>query len=544
MGGGIAGVAAADLPGHAVRVELEDLITALCRPGAFTAKERVEEVRQTHASAVFLTREHAWKLKKPVNFGFLDYSTRQKRAAMCRQEVELNRRLAPGVYLGVAEVRQRADGSVGVGGRGQIVDSLVRMRRLQDTDSLASRAADGRAAEDEVRAVARRIAGFHRDCPLAPPGFNATAAFVANQADNLNGITSASGILMIPGFIERLGRSLAGLEARVRDELPGRQAAGWVRDGHGDLRMDHVYIEDGRIEVIDCIEFNDQFRYADIALDVAFLAMDLESKGYPDLARALLDEHGRELGDGPSDSLMAAYLCYRALVRAKVAALAASEQELGIEGMEVQKLKALHSLLHAWRFATGERRPRLTLTMGLTGTGKSTAAALLAGLLGAQVISADETRKRLAGLGEHEHPAGGLNAGLYSDEMNRRVYAALLAAASESLMLGRSVVVDATFQRAGDRTTARDLARTHGAVFSQFLCEAPEPVVKERLQVRAQGAGDRWSDAGWEVYQAQRPRFEWPGAEEMPGPERLSAVRSRMEIARALMDPLTVAKAT
>lgn len=525
-------------------MELEDLITALCRPGAFPAEERVEEVRQTHASVVFLTREHAWKLKKPVDFGFLDYSTARKRARMCAREVDLNCRLAPGVYLGVAKARQRADGSVGVGGRGPIVDSLVKMRRLADRDSLAERVADGQAGEEEVRAVARRIATFHRDCPLAPPGFNAAAAFLANQADNLNGIAAASGLLMVPAFIERLGRSLAGLETRVWDELQGRQSLGWVRDGHGDLRMDHVYLEDGRTEVIDCIEFNDQFRYADIALDVAFLAMDLESKGYPDLARALLEEHGRELGDGPSDSLMAAYLCYRALVRAKVAALAASEQELGADGMEVQKLKALHSLLHAWRFATGERRPRLTLTMGLTGTGKSAAAALLAGLLGAQVVSADETRKRLAGLGEHEHPADGLDTGLYSDEMNRRVYAALLAAANESLMLGRSVVADATFQRAADRTTARDLARMHGAVFSQFLCEAPEPVVKERLHVRAQGAGDRWSDAGWDVYEAQRARFEWPRAEEMAGTQRITTDRSRVEIARELMDRLTVAEAS
>ena len=519
-------------------VELEALVEALVRPGALFRAETVEEVRQTHASVVFLTREHAWKLKKPVNFGFLDYSTARKRARMCAHEVDLNRRLAPGVYLGVAKVRRQPDGSVGVGRRGPIVDSLVKMRRLSDRDSLAERVADGRAGEEEVRAAARRIAAFHRDCPLAPPGFNATAAFFANQADNLNGIASASGLLMTPAFIERLGRSLAGLETRVRDELQGRQSLGWVRDGHGDLRMDHVYLEGGRIEVIDCIEFNDQFRYADVALDIAFLAMDLESKGYPDLARALLDEHGRELSDGASESLMAAYLCYRAMVRAKVAVLAAGEQELGAGGREAQKLEALHSLLYAWRFATGERRPRLMLTMGLAGTGKSTVAGVVSGLAGAKVISADEARKRLAGLGEHEHPAAGIDAGLYSEEMNAKVYASLREAAAATLRLGRSVVLDATYQRAADREAAHALAQAHGAVLTQIVCEAPEPVVKERLRLREQGTGDRWSDAGWDVYKAQRARFEWPVATEERWTVRIATDAARVEIARRLLDVL------
>ncbi|MEZ4481165.1 MAG: AAA family ATPase [Dehalococcoidia bacterium] len=520
-------------------MELEELIETLARPGALPDGETVEEVRQTHASVVFLTRDHAWKLKKPVDFGFLDYSTARKRARMCRHEVALNRRLAPDVYLGVAKVRLRADGSVGVASRGPIVDSLVKMRRLDDNDSLAARVADARASEAEVRAVAQRLAAFHRECPPAPAQFQAVSTFLANQADNLDGIMRAGDAPGDGGFVERLRIATAGLEETVRNELPPRQASGLARDGHGDLRMDHVYIEDGRIEVIDCIEFNDQFRYADVALDIAFLAMDLESKGYPDLAKALLEEHGRALGDEASDSLIEAYLCYRAMVRAKVAVLASEEAELGHEAREVQKLKALHATLHAWRFATGERRPRLVLTMGLTGTGKSTVAGLLAGLLGAKVISADETRKRLSGRGEHEHPASGLDSGLYSAEMNTRVYSALLDAAAESLAPGRSVILDATYQRAADRRAARDLAESQGALFTEVLCETPEPVIKERLRQRAQGSGDRWSDAGWEVYLAQRSRPEWPDDGEERWTERVSTSSTKVEIARRLFDVLT-----
>lgn len=532
-------VAVADLPGHAGHMGLEDLIAALCLPGAFPGGAPVEEVRQTHASVVFLTREHAWKLKKPVDFGFLDYSTARKRAVMCRREVELNRRLAPGVYLGVVKVRRRPGGSVGVGGRGPVVDSIVKMRRLDDADSLASRVADGRAKEPEVRAVARRLAAFHRGCQEALVAFDATRTFVANQAENLDGIASAANGLVDGGFIRRLATEVAGLEEIVQNELPLRQAAGRVRDGHGDLRMDHVYLEGGRIEVIDCIEFNEKFRYADVALDIAFLAMDLESKGYPDLAKVLVEEHTGEIGERPSDRLMAAYLCYRAMVRAKVAVLAANERELGAEGQAAQRFKALHALLFAWRSATGERRPQLTLTMGLAGSGKSTVAAILSGLAGARAISADETRKRLAGLGEHEHPASGVDAGLYTDEMNRKVYAELLAAADEWLALGRSVVLDATFQRAADRSTARALSQERGATFAQILCEAPEPVVEERLRLRAKGAGDRWSDATWDVYLTQRQRFEWPAGPEGGWTETISTDATRTTIARHLFHALT-----
>jgi predicted kinase len=255
--------------------------------------------------------------------------------------------------------------------------------------------------------------------------------------------------------------------------------------------------------VIDCIEFNQRFRCIDVASDLAFLVMDLATSGYPDFADMLLDAYVAASSDDVRP-LMPVACAYRAFVRGKVALLRAGEGELGEEARAAALLDARKAFFHALRFAREERRPLLVLTGGLTGTGKSTLARGLAPALGAMIVSADETRKRLAGLGAYERAGDGQDTGIYAPEMNARVYAALGEAARGALARGRSIVLDATFRRAADREAMRDIAAAALAQFLAVSCTAPDEVVRARLEARAAGRGDAWSDGTWDVYLAQR----------------------------------------
>jgi aminoglycoside phosphotransferase family enzyme/predicted kinase len=485
-------------------VELDALMEALRDASLYPGGGPVE-VRQTHISAVFLTPGDAYKLKKPVDFGFVDYSTLRKRAIYCRREVELNRRLAPDVYLGVERLTEAPGRGLRIGGSGRTVDYLVHMRRLADGDTLAARLTDGRAGAAEVAEVARVIARAHAAAPGAPKAFARGGALRAVVEENFRQAAAlAPRATSARQFAEILERT-RGLLAAARPKLAERAAAGRVRECHGDLRCEHVYIEGAAqaISVIDCIEFNQRFRCIDVASDLAFLVMDLATSGYPDFANVLLDAYVAASGDDVRP-LMPVTCAYRAFVRGKVALLRAGERELGEEARAAALLDARKAFFQALRSARGEWRPLLVLTGGLTGTGKSTLARALAPALGATIVSADETRKRLAGLGPFTHASAGPDTGIYAPEMNARVYAALAEAAREALARGRSIVLDATFRRAGDREAMRTVAAAAGAQFLAVGCTAPDEVVRARLEARAAGRGDAWSDGTWAVYLAQR----------------------------------------
>lgn len=481
------------------------LIEALKAPAFYGAGGPVE-VRETHASVVFLVGGDVYKLKKPVNFGFLDYSTLARRRLMCRREVELNRRLAPGVYLGVIPITKGPTGFA-LGGRGQTVDYLVHMRRLDDEESLAALVRSGRATEVDVRRVARRIAAFHAQAARGPSidRFGRPAAITRNHEENFAQVRPFVGSVISRETFDEIASGARRFLANERETLLSRVAAGNIRDGHGDLRAEHVYLEDG-IEIIDCIEFNRRFRYADTAADLAFLAMDLDALGAPDLSRALVAEYARAAGDDVAP-VIRFYLCYRAFTRGKVACLRSSQPGQPQAARDAEVAEARRYFHLALKYARADSRPVLVLMAGLTGTGKSTLAAALGDVLAAEVVTADEVRKRLAGISAGEHRDDPLDSGLYAPEVNVQVYGALLAAAESALLRGRSVILDGTYRRRSDRDAARFLARRIGARFAAVECLAPDEVVRERIEQRRAEVSS-WSDGRWEVYLQQRAAFE------------------------------------
>ncbi|MEZ4380011.1 MAG: AAA family ATPase [Nannocystaceae bacterium] len=503
-------------------MELIDMIDALARPEAFAAVEAAAgatevEVVQTHISVVFLVGDAVIKLKKPVRLPFLDYSTLALRRRYCEAEVELNRRLAPDVYRGVVTITADGDG-LRVGGDGEVIDYAVEMRRLDEALNLEGWLVRDALPGGAMQAIGSRLAAFHRDAARGPE-ISALASFEAvakNCRDNFSQ-TAALGLAAIPAALletvaARTESYLAGAEAKIR----ARAERGIPCDCHGDLRLDHVYLTltnppERMIEIIDCIEFNDAFRYGDPINDVAFLSMDLKYRGRDDLADELTDAYVTGARDIDGAALLPLYSSYRASVRGKVEAIRMSEPEVPQADREAARVSALrHFFLALRELCLPEDGPALLLIAGLPGSGKSTIAKGLAGPAhapSATVIRSDVTRKRLAGLDPEASGEAAPGAGIYTAEMTQRTYAACLDRARDQLLRGRPVFVDANFKTDAQRRPFADLADEYGVPFAILICEASEEEVLARLAARR---GDA-SDADAAIYYHARGEWEAPG---------------------------------
>ncbi|HET9443216.1 MAG TPA: AAA family ATPase [Acidimicrobiales bacterium] len=458
---------------------------------------------ETHSAVVFFAGDRAYKLKKPVDLGFLDFSSREAREAVCHREVELNRRLAPDVYLGVADV---------AGPDGRPCDHLVVMRRMPPDRRLSSLVAAGADVDDHLRHLAHLLAAFHARAGRSPAADEAAGlrATADRWADNTAGLLPFAG-----RYVDEA--DIVAVQAAADRYLDGRRplferrvAEGRACDGHGDLLADDIYCLDDGPRVLDCIEFADRFRLGDALADVAFLAMDLERLGRPDLAAAFLAAYRRHADDTWPESLAHHHIAYRAQVRAKVGAIRAAQDEAAPQD-------AARSLLAMARSHLEAATVRLVLVGGLPGTGKSTLAAGVGDALGAAVLRSDEVRKELAGVGAGPGgPAPGTGAafgeGLYRPEITGATYAALLARAEVALGLGETVVLDATWTDARRREQARAVAGRGAADLVELRCSAPAAVAAERMRRRAE-AGTDPSDATPEVAEAMAAVEDpWPSA--------------------------------
>lgn len=483
-----------------------------------------EECIETHISWVFLRRDEVFKLKKPVDLGFLDFTDATRRRAACDAEVELNSRLAPGIYRGVLPVRRDRAGlhRVAAGGEDEIVDHVVHMSRLPVDARADLRLERGALGGDDIAQLARRLARFHGAAARSREidAFGAVETIRRNVEENF--VQARSLLRQLAG--EALEREV---EERQLDFLRGnaerfarRIEGGFIRDGHGDLRLEHVYLMPDRDPVIiDCIEFNERFRYADVCADIAFLSMDLGWHGRPDLKERLLAAYARETDDHELYALVDFYESYRAYVRAKVNAFSLASPSLGFAARARAEAEARRYLLVA---LAAERpplgAPRLIAVGGLIGSGKSSVAEALGERLAAPVIGSDETRKRLLGVAPvtplHDQPW----QGNYSSEVSERVYSALLARARVVLESGRSVVLDASFGQRARREAARQVARASGAAFAFVECRASEGVSRARLEARARGPSV--SDGRSEIYAELARRHE--PVTELPPPEHVA----------------------
>jgi aminoglycoside phosphotransferase family enzyme/predicted kinase len=470
-------------------MQLQD---ALLSPKSFpaAAPTLIERI-QTHISWVFLLEDDVYKVKRPVDLGFLDFRTIEKRRVACEAEVALNRRLAPTVYRGVVPISRSADGGFTVNGKGEAVDWAVRMRRVPDAQRADKLLEQGKLSLTQLDAIAARLANFHAQAEHGSRigSFGAPEHVAQNVRENF---------AQTRGNIERFmsRRDAAELENWQRNFLRDRAALFRRRveqervcDGHGDLRLEHVYVEASGITVLDCIEFNDRFRYADVCADVAFLSMDLEASGRDDLAELFLARYARYADDFDLYGLVDFYESYRAFVRAKVASFTAADATVDYATRERAWQQARrYALLALSATRSPSLAPVVIAVGGTLAAGKSTLTERLALELAAPSVDTDRIRKHLSGHLPFDAVRVPAFTGPYSHEASEQVYAELHRRASVVIGSGRPVLVEASFRTAAQRRRIRALAEVHKVPFYFIECRAPVEVRKGRLLARAQAA--------------------------------------------------------
>jgi uncharacterized protein len=453
-------------------------------------------LHETHCAGLVLVGDRAYKFKKPVDFGFLDFSTAEKRAEACRREVELNRRFSPDVYLGVADLDDPGGGH----------EALVVMRRMPEDRRLSTLVRGGADVRDQLRRLAHQLAVVHADSARGP-AIDAEAGLPRLRGrweDSFAQVQAFTTGLLDAAEVEdvvRLTRRFLDGRAPLFAE---RVDAGCAVDGHGDLMAEDVFcLEDGP-RALDCLEFDDSLRYVDRLDDACFLAMDLEQLGAPELGAAFVAWYAEFSGDAAPPSLVHHYVAYRAFVRTKVACLRAAQG--GPASAEARRLLDLTR----WHLAAGA--VTLTLVGGAPGTGKSTVASELADRLGMVLLSSDRVRKELAGIDPETPAPAPLHTGIYDAEHTDATYAELLRRARLLLARGESVVLDASWVSAAHRRAARDVATETTSDLRELCCVAPEPVTLERISSRV-GSAHLVSDADAGVAVALKSTLApWPEA--------------------------------
>lgn len=487
----------------------------MLRPEFYPHRPAAVTLTQTHISYVLLAGERVYKVKKPVRFTFLDFSTLERRRHLCHEEVRLNRRLAPDVYVGVlAACADQGAYRLTSDDDPAAVEYVIEMHRLP-ADRMLDQLLDRHAVTPAlIDTIADRLAEFHRGAGAGPAvtANGAPASVLAVLEDNYANARQFRDVT-IPAFDDDAIQRFARGFLRTHDALfRQRQAQQRIRECHGDLHSEHICCTDPLV-IFDCIEFNPQFRYCDVASEMAFLAMDLDYHDRPELAARLVERYATDARDPDLPPLVPFYQCYRAYVRGKVDSLKSLEPEVGTGERAAALDSARRHFALAYRY-TWAYSPALVIVAGLSGTGKSAVASALHARTGFVHINSDVVRKQLAGV-PADAPAKptSYDAGIYTPDLSTRTYQAMLDQAANDLGAGRGVILDATFQLRIGRHAARALARRHRVPFLIVECRCNEEEIRRRLQQRVErGAGP--SDADWNVYLEQRRRFEAIGAGE------------------------------
>lgn len=494
---------------------LPALVTALCRPECYPHAAAAIRVLETHISWVLLTGEWAYKIKKPVDLGFLDFSTLELRRRFCEEELRLNRRLAPRLYEAVVEIRGTPD-NPRVEGNGPVLEYAVKMHEFGQ-DALASRLlAANRLTPRQIEELAATVAAFHQSTAIAAPdsAFGLPDNVLTPAMQNFEALQP---LLTAPedrALLKALREWTEREHGAVRGLFEQRRASGAVRECHGDLHLGNIVLIEGGLVAFDCIEFSPELRWIDVMSEVAFLVMDLTDRGRPDFAQRFLNAYLELTGDYGGLGVLRFYLVYRAMVRAKVHCIRAFQT--GVAPQEHQRLLAAgrEYLCLAQRFTRGSGRA-LIITHGVSGSGKTTATQSLLELTGAVRVRSDVERKRLHGLKALEPSGSGLDAGIYTPGATRATYARLRHLARMIIEVGYIALVDATFLRRDERDDFHALARELDAPFLILDFQAPVPELRRRVARRVAIAADA-SEAGLAVLERQLAAREPLGGDEAP----------------------------
>lgn len=485
------------------------LIAALLAPRCYPHPAEGIEIAETHISWVLLAGEFAYKLKKPVDLGFLDFRSLDARRVACEEEVRLNRRLAPQLYLGVVPITGN-DEFPRVGGDGPVLDYAVAMRRFDRGNELARLARRGLIAPRHIDGLARTLARFHAsaavasiDAPLGTPD-----VVLAHCLENFRQVAGSAGA---PGDdaaadptratrLQRLEAWTRTEHARLAPMMESRRSRGFVRECHGDLHLANLVLIDDTVVAFDGIEFSAALRWTDVAADLAFVVMDLRRFGLKGLAQRLLDAWLEITGDFEAITLMPFLLVYRAMVRAKVASLRAA-QAAGPAQRRACRDEAAAYIALAER-CRSTMSPVLLATCGVSGSGKSGLASRLLEAGDWIRLRSDVERKRLRGLEPTQRSTDGHGDSIYSHRTTRATYARLARLASDLLAAGVPVIVDAACLLRSQRATLRAVAAARRVPFGILAVQAPRDLLERRIRERA-CAGSDPSEATVEVLAAQ-----------------------------------------
>ncbi|MFP4348027.1 MAG: AAA family ATPase [Desulfococcaceae bacterium] len=462
----------------------QSVCKAMADPGFYPHPVSNLQRLDTHISTVFLTGDWVYKLKRPVDVGFLDYRKPEDRRYYCEREVDLNRRLSRGVYEGMVTIYETSKG-FSLSKEGQAAEYAVKMKQLPDRARLDTLLHQNRITPDQLSALGRMLADFYADSEGGSEidRYGRRDVVIYNSEENF---------MQLDPFVDRLfdGAPWKFIQEVNRAFLDHHQALferrlqeGKIRDGHGDLRTEHIYYLD-RIQIIDCIEFNDRFRYGDAAVDMAFLHMDMEYLGYPDAAQTVLKAYAKRGDDPEVYALIDFYAAYRAIVRLKIACIRYREAESEPERKSVQEKIDTHLNL-AYRHTLMFSRPTLWVICGLPASGKSSLAEGLARSLSIGVIRSDDIRKE----DDARNEVVPFGQGRYSRERRARVYGRMLNRAQDHLKQGRSVILDATYALKEWRAEAVQLAADLDTYLLFAECGCDTAVLRSRLKAREESSG-------------------------------------------------------
>ncbi len=467
-------------------------IEQLLRAISFCNPTEPSELRETHISWFILCGEFAYKIKKPVNFGFLDFSSKELRRHFCAEELRLSRRFSPELYLAVVPITQGEQGPV-IDGAGPTIDYAVKMRRFKQEQLLDAVAAANGLDNTLIRALAKELSRVHDSLPSCHPDPKSSepgspAALLAAMEENFHQIRNYA---LPTEQLRQLQTIQDWSQRRYAQRLPmiaQRALEGRVIDGHGDAHLGNIAVVDGAVRLFDCIEFNAAFRIMDSISEIAFLGMDMDARGYPEASHRLLTDYLEYRGDYTGLALLDFYCCYFAMVRGKVNLL---REPLSTTALTTtQSYREFLRYLELAQERTQPRRTFLAITYGVSGSGKSTIAAALVASSGAVRIRSDVERKRLAGMTPEQRSEPQQRDTLYSAAMSRTTFSRLEELAGVTLEAGFPVIIDATFLHRRTRDTFHQLARKLSVPFVIVDCIAAPEQLRQRLIERARHTQD------------------------------------------------------
>lgn len=481
---------------------MEKLTSALMKPDAYD--DHVENVRlvQTHISWIFLTGKHVYKIKKPVNFGFLDFTTLEKRKVYCEKELEINKRLAKDMYLEVVPINQHND-KIKIKGEGKTIEYAVKMKELPQNSMMLKLLEENKVNNDLINRIAEIISDFHsKQKPISQPDSFEIVKF--NWDENFKQIEPFADRTISKKNFDFIKDKINKFLLSNRNLFEKRNAEGKIKDCHGDLHSGNIFIAD-KIYIFDAIEFNERFRIIDVANEVAFLAMDLDFHDRANLSDCFVDKYVEYTRDRELWELLDFYKCYRAFVRGKVMSFKADDKNVS-EGGKQESEKLAKEYFNLALIYAQKLNPIIVIMCGLMGTGKSVLAKKIASKLKAKILKTDVIRKMLAGVQPAIRRLESYKHGIYSKEFTDKTYNALINEARETLKSGNSCILDATFSKKKYRKQVAGLAKYLDLPFFIIECVCPENIIKERLERRVRGKSV--SDGRWELFHDQKKEFE------------------------------------